>query len=128
MAGPLGGWRKNPGVAQSRSFRFQEQTAQLGLDKFDGGAVSEIHFADFDMDCDSDVIVALANGGLRYLRNEGGNGNSQVKVKLFGNRSNAGGIGCKVEIETGGLRLIRTVQRLPVEVGVGKYPKLESLL
>ncbi len=107
---------------------FQEQTAQLGLDQFDGGAVSEIHFADFDMDCDSDVIVTLANGGLRYLRNEGGNANSQVKVQLFGNRSNASGIGCKVEIETGGLRLVRTVQRLPVEVGVGKYQKLDSFL
>jgi Flp pilus assembly protein TadD len=107
---------------------FEEQTAQLGLDKFDGGAVSEIHFADFDMDCDSDVIVALANGGLRYLRNEGGNANSQVKVQLMGNRSNASGIGCKVEIETGGLRLLRTVQQLPVEVGVGKYQKLDSFL
>jgi len=107
---------------------FEEQTAKLGLDKFDGGAVSEIHFADFDMDCDSDAIVALANGGLRYLRNDGGNGNSQVKVQLFGNRSNASGIGCKVEIETGGLRLIRTVQRLPVEVGVGKHQVLDSFL
>jgi hypothetical protein len=90
---------------------FQEQTAQLGLDKFEGGAVSEIHFADFDKDCDSDVIIALANGGLRYLRNEGGNANSQVKVQLYGNRSNASGLGCKIEIETGGLRLIRTVDR-----------------
>ncbi|MEQ1354674.1 MAG: FG-GAP-like repeat-containing protein, partial [Candidatus Acidiferrum sp.] len=107
---------------------FQEQTAELGLDKFEGGAVSEIHFADFDRDCDSDVIVALANGGLRYLRNEGGNANSQVKVQLYGNRSNAGGIGCKVEIETGGLRLIRTVHGMPVEIGVGKYQKLDSFL
>ena len=49
-------------------------------------------------------------------------------MQLFGNRSNASGIGCKVEIETGGLRLIRTVQRLPVEVGVGKYQKLDSFL
>jgi Tfp pilus assembly protein PilF len=107
---------------------FQEKTAELGLDKFDAGAVSEIHFADFDRDCDSDVIIALANGGLRYLRNEGGNSNSQVKVQMFGNRSNASGIGCKVEIATGGLRLIRTVQRLPVEIGVGKYQKLDSFL
>jgi Tfp pilus assembly protein PilF len=107
---------------------FQEQTAQLGLDKFDGSPVAEIHFADFDVDCDPDVIVALANGGLRYLRNDGGNANSQVKLQLFGNRSNASGIGCKVEIETGGLRLFRTVQRLPVEVGVGKYQKLDSFL
>ncbi|HEV8542378.1 MAG TPA: FG-GAP-like repeat-containing protein, partial [Verrucomicrobiae bacterium] len=107
---------------------FEEQTAALGLDQFDGGPVSEIHFADFDRDCDSDVIVALANGGLRYLRNDGGNGNAQVKVQLIGNRSNASGIGCKVEIETGGLRLIRTVQSLPVEVGVGKHQKLDSFL
>jgi Tfp pilus assembly protein PilF len=107
---------------------FHEETAQLGLDKFDAGAVSEIQFADFDKDCDSDVIVALANGGLRYLRNEGGNANSQLKVQMIGNRSNASGIGCKIEIETGGLRLIRTVHRLPVEVGVGRYRKLDSFL
>jgi len=115
-------WR-NRGLAG-----FQEQTSELGLDKFDGGAVSDIHFADFDMDGDSDAIVALANGGLRYLRNEGGNANSQVKVRLFGNRSNASGLGCKVEIETGGLRLLRTVQSLPVEVGVGRCQKLDSFL
>lgn len=107
---------------------FQEQTAQLGLDRFDGGPVSAIHFADFDRDCDSDGMVALANGGLRYLRNEGGNANAQIKVQLVGNRSNASGIGCKIEVETGGLRLIRTVQRLPVEVGVGKHQKLDSFL
>lgn len=115
-------WR-NRGLAG-----FQDQTAPLGLDQFDGGTVSEIHFADFDLDCDSDAVLALANGGLRYLRNEGGNGNSQVKVRLLGTRSNASGIGCKVEIATGGLRLIRTVQRLPVEVGVGKHQKLDSFL
>jgi Tfp pilus assembly protein PilF len=107
---------------------FQEQTSELGLDKFDGGAVSEIHFADFDRDCDSDVIIALGTGGLRYLQNEGGNANSQVKVQLVGNRSNASGIGCKIEIETGGLRLLRTVRSLPLEVGVGKYQMLDSFV
>jgi hypothetical protein len=107
---------------------FQERTVELGLDRFEGGQVSEIHFADFDKDCDSDAIIALASGGLRYLRNEGGNANSQVKVQMIGNRSNASGIGCKVEIASGGLRLIRTVHRLPVEVGVGKHGKLDSFL
>jgi Flp pilus assembly protein TadD len=107
---------------------FEDVTAKLGLDKFDGGPISEIHFADFDMDCDSDAVVALANGGLRYLRNDGGSANHQIKVQLFGNRSNASGIGCKIEIETGALRLSRTVQTLPVEIGVGKYDKLDSFL
>jgi Flp pilus assembly protein TadD len=118
----LRAWR-NVGLAG-----FQEQTVQLGLDRFTGGAVSQVHFADFDLDCDSDVVVALMNGGLHYLRNDGANENGQVKVHLFGTRSNASGIGCKVEIETGGLRLIRTIDRLPVEVGVGKHQRLDSFL
>ncbi|NLH75280.1 MAG: tetratricopeptide repeat protein [Verrucomicrobia bacterium] len=107
---------------------FEEQTAQLGLDKLEGGQVAALHFADFDMDCDSDVVVELASGGLRYLRNDGGNSNLQVKVRLVGNRSNASGLGCKVEIEAGGLRLLRTVRQLPVEIGVGKHPVLDSFL
>jgi hypothetical protein len=107
---------------------FQEQTTQLGLDSFNAGAISEIHFADFDKDCDSDAVIALASGGLRYLRNEGGNANGQFKVALHGTRSNASGIGCKVEVETGRLRLVRTVQRLPVEVGVGKHQTLDSFV
>jgi Tfp pilus assembly protein PilF len=113
-------WR-NAGLAG-----FKEQTGQLGLDKVSGAA--ELQFADFDKDCDSDVIVALANGGLRYLRNDGGNANGQIKVQLHGTRSNASGIGCKVEVETGRLRLVRTVQRLPVEIGVGKNRTLDSFV
>lgn len=115
-------WR-NTGLAG-----FTEQTSQLGLDKFAGGPVSGLHFADLDRDCDSDVIVALGNGGLRYLRNDGANANGQVKVRLFGNRSNASGLGCKVEIVAGGLRVFRTVQQLPVEIGVGKHDELDSFL
>lgn len=107
---------------------FHDETTQLGLDSFSGGPVSELHIADFDRDCDSDVVLTLAGGGLRYLRNDGGNANSQVKVRFFGTRSNASGIGCKVEIETGGLRLIRTVHSWPVEVGVGKHQTLDSFL
>ncbi len=107
---------------------FREQTSQLGLDLFRGGAVSGIYFADFDKDCDSDVLLTLENGGLRYLRNDGGNAQGMVKVQLSGNRSNASGLGCKVEIEAGGLRLLRTVQRLPVEVGVGRHQTMDSFL
>lgn len=107
---------------------FVEQTAPLGLDAFGDSQVTELHFADFDMDCDSDVVVVLAGGGIRHLRNEGGNANGQVKVQLVGNRSNASGLGCKVEIETGGLRVFRTVQRLPVEIGVGRHAQLDSFL
>lgn len=115
-------WR-NQGLAG-----FQEQTAQLGLNAAGIGPVAEVHFADFDRDCDSDLVVVLLNGGLRYLKNEGGNANSQIKVQFFGSRSNASGLGCKVEVRTGGLRVLRTVQQLPMEMGVGKSQKLDSFL
>jgi|GEM_PF-215838 len=129
------GWLDLWGVGESlRVWRntgiggFVEQTAQLGLGGFGSGVLSAMHVADFDRDCDSDVILVQAAGGLRYLRNDGGNAHSQVKVQLIGNRSNASGLGCKIEIETGGLRLLRMVKHLPVEVGVGKHQKLDSFL
>lgn len=115
-------WR-NAGLAG-----FQEQTTQLGLNAPGLGPVSEIHCADFDRDCDTDIVVVLLNGGLRYLRNDGGNANSQIKVQFFGSRSNASGLGCKVEVRTGGLRVLRTVQKLPLELGVGRSQKLDSFL
>jgi Tfp pilus assembly protein PilF len=115
-------WR-NRGLAG-----FEEQTTTLGLDSHAFGTVLEIHFADFDRDCDQDAILSLAEGGLRYLRNNGGNTNGQIRVTMKGNRSNASGIGCKIEIATGGLRLTRTVHQLPVEIGVGNHQVLDSFL
>ncbi|MBL9135350.1 MAG: VCBS repeat-containing protein [Verrucomicrobiales bacterium] len=107
---------------------FQECSRALGLDRLSVGAVASIHVADFDSDCDPDLVVALASGGLRFLRNEGGNAHQMVKVHLLGNRSNASGLGCKVEIEAGGLRLLRTVRQWPVEIGVGRHQRLDALL
>lgn len=108
---------------------FREISATVGLDRFGvGGAVEAVHAADFDGDCDPDLVVVMADGRLRYLRNDGGNANGMVKIRLSGNRSNRSGIGCKVEIASGGLRLIRTVHRLPVEIGVGRHTSLDSFL
>ena len=102
-------------------------TNPLGIESLNG-AFATIHFADFDIDGDSDAILTLQNGGLRYLRNDGGNANRQLKLRLLGNRSNASALGVKVEVTSGGLRLIRTVQQLPVEIGVGTSTNLESVV
>lgn len=106
---------------------FVDVTKELGLESMTG-PFREAHFADFDLDGDSDVVLALEGGGLRFLRNDGGSANQQLKVRLLGNRSNASGLGSKVELTAGGLRLVRTVQSLPVEIGVGKNTKLDSLV
>ena len=107
---------------------FQDITARVGLGDWHGGTVSALVAADFDGDCDLDWVLTRADGGLRYLRNDGANANGLLKVQLSGNRSNASGLGCKVEIATRGLRLLRTIQRLPVEVGVGRHDTLDSFL
>jgi len=103
---------------------FVETTAELGLKET--GTIASLDAADFDGDGDSDLLLGMEGGGLRLLRNDGGNANHQLKVRLFGNRSNASGLGVKLETQTGGLRTIRTVQQLPVEIGTGKYSQIET--
>lgn len=117
----LGAWRN---IGQSG---FEEVTQSAGLASL-GGPFAALHFADFDVDGDSDAVAVLAGGGLKYLRNDGGSANKQLKLRLLGNRSNASGLGVKVEVRTGGLQLVRTVQQLPVEIGVGTNAVLESLV
>ena len=105
---------------------FEDQTSVLGLAKIQG-LISEVHFADFDQDGDSDLLVAPALGGLQLWRNEGAQVNRQLKVRLVGNRSNSSGIGVKVETRTGGLRNTRTVSKLPIEIGVGRFEQLDAV-
>jgi Flp pilus assembly protein TadD len=105
---------------------FVDATASLRLDQIQG-VISSLASADFDQDGDTDLAVHLEGQGVRILRNEGGNANLQLKVRLLGNRSNASGIGTRVEVTAGGLRLGRRVSRLPIEIGVGRHAKLESL-
>ena len=104
---------------------FENTTTTLGLDSVTG-TISQLATADIDRDGDSDLILA-ADSGLKYLRNDGGNQNLQLKIRLYGNRSNASGLGIQVEGVTGGLRFKRTAQILPVEIGLGTNALLNSL-
>jgi Tfp pilus assembly protein PilF len=106
---------------------FQEATAPLGLPRIVKGHVESIAPADFDLDGDTDLLLTRADGSLQLLRNDGGNANQQLKVRLVGNRSNACGLGIRIEVNAGGLRLARRVTALPVEIGVGQYGQLDSL-
>ncbi|MCA1634206.1 MAG: FG-GAP-like repeat-containing protein [Acidobacteria bacterium] len=58
---------------------------------------------DVDGDGDTDLILVRAGGGLVFARNEGGNRNASVRVRLAGRVSNRGGVGAKVEIRAGSL-------------------------
>lgn len=128
------------GGASLRSWRnrglegFTETTHSVGLDRIDWNSSdpSQAGFlavkpADLDGDCDSDLLLTLADQSLRVLRNNGGNQNRQLKLRLEGNRSNPSALGVKIEIASGGLRMMRTVHELPIEIGLGKRQKVDAL-
>ncbi len=106
---------------------FREVTSEVGLDRVKTGPVEEITFADLDTDGDTDFLVAVHGAGLKLFRNDGGNANQQIKLRLLGNRSNFSGLGVRVELTAGNWRTIRTVRELPVEIGVGKRQQVDSL-
>jgi enediyne biosynthesis protein E4 len=86
-------------------------------------------YLDYDNDGDLDLVVTANNGPARLLRNENGNQNDMLRVKLVGTRANRDGIGAKVTLTTSsGARLFRMLKtgssyasqsELPLTFGLG---------
>ena len=55
-------------------------------------------YADFDHDGDLDVLISTNNGPAYLLRNDGGNRNAWLSVRLAGIKSNRDGIGALVRV------------------------------
>ena len=87
-------------------------------------------YGDFDNDGDLDLLITEANGPARLLRNENGNQNDLLRVKLIGTRSNHDAIGAQLTLQVDShLKLLRMVKtgsgylsqsELPVTFGLGK--------
>jgi tetratricopeptide (TPR) repeat protein len=105
---------------------FHDVTTRLGLGN-PHGRVESFVAADIDNDCDTDFIVSIEGEGVRVLRNDGGNKNHQLRIALQGTRSNSSGLGVRVDVAAGGLRVARRVRELPVEIGVGKHKDLDAV-
>ncbi|HEU4597796.1 MAG TPA: FG-GAP-like repeat-containing protein [Pyrinomonadaceae bacterium] len=78
--------------------------------RFSAAASSPAYLATGDLDGDGDTDLVLADflsardaGAVTIARNEGGNRNASVRVRLAGKVSNRGGVGAKVEIRAGSL-------------------------
>ena len=105
---------------------FRDVTASVGMDKLEG-PIDSFAAADFDNDCDTDFVISIAGGGLRLLRNDGGNQNHQLRISLQGTRSNTSGLGVRIDVVAAGLRVGRRVRELPIEIGVGKHKNLDAV-
>ena len=71
--------------------------------------------------------MTSSDAGLRFWRNDGGNQNLLLKLRLVGNRSNTTSLGVRVEVLAGDWRTSRTVRRIPLEIGVGRHTQLDAL-
>src|SRR5207302_4900953 len=60
--------------------------------------------ADIDGDGDLDLVTAGPSGGIDVWRNDGGNRNPSLKIRLTGRVSNRAGVGSKIDLRAGSLR------------------------
>jgi hypothetical protein len=87
-------------------------------------------YGDFDNDGDLDLLITTNNGPARLLRNDNGNQNDLLRVKVVGAKSNRDGIGAKVTLKTSkGAKIFNMVKtgssycsqsELPLTFGLGK--------
>ena len=85
-------------------------------------------YADFDQDGDLDVLLSTNHGPAYLYRNDGGNRNAWISVRLVGTKSNRDGIGAVVRVQSGSGRQWQMVRsgssycsqsNLPLTFGLG---------
>ena len=134
----LGGTRSGDKISETpglRLFRnvgreaFVEASDWLPEEAVSGRSAS---IADYDNDGDPDILLVSHDGRVSLLRNDGGNANHWLKVKLKGlkvgnSKNNLNGIGAKVEIKAGPHYQMRLVESPVTHFGLGGLARADLL-
>lgn len=108
--------------------QFSDQSERAGLLALRTRPVSKLIPADADSDGDTDVLASNnQNQVLRLFRNEGGNAHRQLKIHLVGLKTNPMGIGTRVEVRDEDFWVTRTVNNIPIEIGMGTLDRVDSV-
>ena len=82
---------------------FENVTAHLGADLSRPRVSRAAAFGDYDNDGDIDVLINNNGQAAELLRNDGGNRNHWLQVRLIGTKSNRDGVGARVKVTAGDL-------------------------
>jgi enediyne biosynthesis protein E4 len=117
--------------------KFEALGAKLGQALQQAAVARGAAYGDYDRDGDLDLLITANNGPARLLRNNGGNQNNLMRIKLSGTASNRNGIGAKISLTLADqaklFGMVRTgssyasQSELPVTFGLGKAEKVQSL-
>ena len=93
---------------------------------------SHITTFDYNGDGDLDLGITGIDGSIRLLRNDGGNNNHFIKMKLVGLRAGSAknnyyGIGAKVEVRSGSLYQSKVVTGPDIHFGLGLRERAEVI-
>ena len=90
--------------------KFENVTGGMGA-AFNRAIVARgAAYADFDRDGDLDLLISTNHGPAYLFRNDGGNRNHWLSVRLAGTKSNRDGIGAVVRVESAGGKQWNTVR------------------
>jgi len=92
----------------------------------------QITIFDYNDDGDLDALIAGINGGISLLRNDGGNNNHFITMKLVGLRAGSAknnhfGIGAKVEMRAGELYETMVVTDPNIHFGIGNNSRADII-
>jgi enediyne biosynthesis protein E4 len=116
--------------------KFQDVSAQMGPGISERFSSRGAAFGDYDNDGDIDVLVLNMNDPPSLLRNDGGNKNNWIKIKLVGIHCNRTAVGARVRVVTGGHAQIDEVHTggsvmsqsdLRLHFGVGQARKIDEI-
>ena len=90
----------------------------------------EVALGDYNSDGDLDLYLVALDGTLRLLRNDGGDGNHFLQMKLVGlkagsAKNNHFGIGAKIEVRAGDLYQMQVVTSPDIHFGMGDRTKAD---
>src|SRR2546421_332280 len=99
----LGQTYKNPRLVYKNlgEGRFKDVSSEMGPGISERFSSRGAAFGDYDNDGDIDALVLNMNDPPSLLRNDGGNQQNWIKIKLIGTKCNRTAIGARVRVVTG---------------------------